>query len=138
MYANSFDQLNRAAYVIIHIVFYNEYLRDDGYFPPLMTQMALDSNSKLARVREAMSRADWPVAIRLAAKFHTLGKHKEAIRRANDALNSPDTYTELGYDLTVVMQAGIDALKDRFSRSWEAVEADATDARRQTEVQDSG
>jgi hypothetical protein len=99
--------------------------------------MALDSNSKLAQVREAMSRADWQLAIRLASKFPTLGKHKEAIRRANDFLNNPGLYTELGYDLTAVMQAGIDALKDRFSRSWEAIKADTEKKPREGERKDS-
>jgi len=84
-----------------------------------------------------MSHADWPLAIRPAAKFPTLGKHKEAIRRANDALNNPDFYTGLGYDLTAVMQAGIDALKNRFSRSWEAVEGDAAEERQHGEGQES-
>ena len=80
-----------------------------------------------------MSRADWSHAIRLASKFPNLGKHKEAIRRANESLNNPDLYAEMGYDLTAVKQAGIEALKDRFSRSWEAVEADAAEESRQGE-----
>ncbi len=83
--------------------------------------MALNSNSKLEKVRVAMRSGDWSQAIRLAAKFPTLGIHKEAIRRANDALNNPEIYTELGYDLNAVMQAGVEALQDRFSQSWAAV-----------------
>ena len=87
--------------------------------------MALDPSTKLARVREAMSDGDWPLAIKLAAKFQSLGDQEEAIRRAKDALNNPEMYTQLGHDLEAVLQAGIAALKTRFSRSWEAAAADA-------------
>ncbi len=83
--------------------------------------MPFDPNTKLAKVREAMINKDWELAIRLAAKLRSLGKHGKAIRRAKDALNNPVLYTELGYDVIAVKSDGIAALKDRFSRSWEAV-----------------
>jgi hypothetical protein len=83
--------------------------------------MALDSNSKLARVREAMMADDWEHAIQLAARFPALGDQSSDIRRANDAMNNPRLYEQLGHDLLEVRRKGIAALKKRFSKSWENV-----------------
>jgi hypothetical protein len=83
--------------------------------------MAFDPNTKTAAVRDAMAKADWDLAIRLAAKLRTLGEHATAIRRAKDAINNPELYVQLGYDLDAVRKEGIAAIKDRFSRSWDAV-----------------
>lgn len=68
-----------------------------------------------------MAKADWDLAIRLAAKLRTLGEHAKAIRRAKDAINNPELYVQLGYDLDAVRKEGIAAIQDRFSRSWDAV-----------------
>jgi hypothetical protein len=84
--------------------------------------MPLDSHSKLARVREAMASNDWERAIRLAARFPTLGEHGAAIRRANDAINNPRLYKQLGHDLEEIRMKAIAALKQRFSKSWQNVE----------------
>jgi hypothetical protein len=83
--------------------------------------MAFDPNTKTAAVRDAMAKGDWDLAIRLAAKLRTLGEHAAAIRRAKDAINNPGMYGQLGYDLDAVRSEGIAAIKDRFSRSWDAV-----------------
>lgn len=81
-----------------------------------------DPKSKLAKVREAMANEDWELAIRLAAKFPSLGEHEAAIHRAKDAASNAHLYAQLGYDLAAIRQQGIEALKERFSRSWDAVE----------------
>ncbi len=83
--------------------------------------MSLDPSTKLARVREAMASGDWELAIRLASKLRSLGKHQQAIDRAKDYLNNPSMYQQLGYDWEEVMAAGVAALKDKFSKSWDAV-----------------
>jgi hypothetical protein len=83
--------------------------------------MAFDPNTKTAAVRDAMARGDWDLAIRLAARLRTLGEHATAIRRAKDAINNPSLYAQLGYDLDAVRGEAIAAIKDRFSRSWDAV-----------------
>jgi hypothetical protein len=84
--------------------------------------MPLDSHSKLARVREAMASNDWKRAIRLAARFPALGEHGPVIRRANDAINNPRLYKQLGHDLEEIRMKAIAALKQRFSKSWQNVE----------------
>ena len=60
--------------------------------------MPFDPDTKLAKVREAMAKNDWPLAIKHAAKFPSLGEYEVAIRRANDALSNPEFYAQLGYD----------------------------------------
>lgn len=85
--------------------------------------MALRSESKLAPVREAMARGDWDTAIRLAAKFPTLGVHSAAIRRASDALNNPSFYEQLGCNIDTLRHDAIESLKERFSKSWDAAQA---------------
>ena len=71
-----------------------------------------------------MAEGDWPRALKLAAKFQRLGEHSTAIRRAAEASMRPDFYTELGWDLEAIQRDGIAALKERFSTSWERVQAD--------------
>jgi len=83
-------------------------------------------DTKLARIREAMSLGDWDSALRLAAKFQRLGEHADAIRRAADSLANPVFYEELGYDLEQLRAEGIDALKARYSASWSRVAAKAS------------
>lgn len=83
--------------------------------------MALDPNTKLAHVRNAMAKDDWERAIKLAAKLRSLGKYQKAIDRAADFLNHPALYEQMGYDHDKTIDEAIAALKEKFSRSWEAV-----------------
>lgn len=76
-------------------------------------------DTKLAKIRQAMRDGDWHLALRLAARYRRLGEHKEAIKRAADALNRPSFYEQLGYDLKQLEAEGIAALKARYSKSWE-------------------
>jgi hypothetical protein len=84
--------------------------------------MPFDSYSKLARIREAMARRDWGRALKLAAQFQELGDEAICIRRANDAINNPRLYEQLGHDLARIRRDGIAALKKRFSKSWKDVQ----------------
>lgn len=84
--------------------------------------MAFAANSKLARIRKAMAADDWELAIRLAAKFPSLGEQAADLRRANDAMNNPQLYRQLGHDLQEIREKGVAALKVRFSKSWQSVE----------------
>jgi hypothetical protein len=77
-------------------------------------------DSKLARVRKAMAEADWEEVLRLVAKFPSLGEYEVAIRRAKEAIVNPKLYRELGYDPDQLVRDGIQAIKDKYSRSWEA------------------
>ena len=83
--------------------------------------MSLDPTTKLAKVREAMADDDWELAIRLAAKLRSLGKYQKAIDRASDFLNHPTVYEQMGYDREKTIEEAVAALKEKFSRSWEAV-----------------
>jgi len=79
---------------------------------------SMRNDTKLARIRQAMQEGDWDVALKLAAKFHRLGEHGEAITRAANAITNPTTYEQLGFDLAKLRADGIAALKDRYSKSW--------------------
>ena len=70
-------------------------------------RLSFESNTKLAKVRDAMARDDWDSAIRLAAKFPSLGQHDEAIQRDKDAISSPELYLQLGYDLEAVRSTAL-------------------------------
>jgi hypothetical protein len=83
--------------------------------------MPLAPDSKLAKIRNAMAGGDWDGAIRMAARFPALGEQATDIRRANDAINNPGLYRQLGHDLEEIRQKGISALKTRFSKSWQSV-----------------
>lgn len=91
--------------------------------------MALQPDTKLAAVRDAMAKRDWDTALHLAAKFPTLGEHGNAIRTASTALKNPIFYHQLGKDIDELRRAGIKAMKERFSKSWDEVES----TRRETE-----
>ncbi|ESX62653.1 hypothetical protein X760_05885 [Mesorhizobium sp. LSHC422A00] len=83
--------------------------------------MSLDPDTKLAQVRKAMADDDWERAIRLTAKLRSLGKYQKAIDRANDFLNHPALYEQMGYDRDKTIEGAVAALKEKFSQSWEAV-----------------
>lgn len=51
---------------------------------------------KIYTLRQLMDSGDWHAAIRSAAKFPRLGKDRDAILRAKDALNNPDFYRQIG------------------------------------------
>ena len=85
--------------------------------------MALDPNTKLAQIRDAMASGDWDSAVCAAAKFKDLGEFGEAIRRGKDAINNPELYKQLGFDLEEVRKEAINALKSKYSNSWKAIEA---------------
>jgi hypothetical protein len=76
-------------------------------------------------VREAMGAGDWDAALRLAGRFQNLGKYAGAIKSARDAINHPAFYVQLGKDVEDLRAQGIQALKERFSKSWEASKPDS-------------
>lgn len=78
-------------------------------------------DTELALIRKAMGDGDWDTALRIAGKFRRLGEHSGAIKRAAQALSNPSFFKELGFDLEDVKAKGIQALKERFSKSWDEV-----------------
>ena len=84
--------------------------------------MALDPTTKLAGVREAMASGDWERAIALASKLRSLGKYQRQIDRAQDFINNPRMYEQMGYDRQRVIDEAVAAIKEKFSKSWQAVQ----------------
>jgi len=72
---------------------------------------------KLDAVLAAMASNDWPLAIRLSAKFPRLGQQKKAIMRANEAIQRPDFQRQLGRIPEELIQAGKVALIERFGNA---------------------
>jgi|WetSurMetagenome_2_1015567.scaffolds.fasta_scaffold378767_2 hypothetical protein len=78
-------------------------------------------DTKLEKIRVAMENNDWDSALKIAASFSRLGKHRDDIKRAAEFTSNPSFYSQIGYDLADIKDKGIKALKERFSRSWESV-----------------
>ena len=72
---------------------------------------------KLDAVLAAMDAGDWPLAIRLAAKFPRLGAEGPAIMRAHEALLRPAFQRQLGRDPAALIAAGNAALERRYANA---------------------
>lgn len=70
--------------------------------------------TKSSILKKYMAAGDWRSALKLAAKFPRLGSHKVSITRANEAMNNPAMYVQMGYDTRQLYRAGIAALKTRY------------------------
>ena len=70
---------------------------------------------KIDILQAHMQAGEWEAAIKLAAKFPRLGKHKKEITRAASAMLSPKTYRSMGKDPNMLVQHGILALKERYA-----------------------
>jgi hypothetical protein len=71
--------------------------------------------SKISILRDLMARAEWIDALRLAARFPSLGAEKEPITRAWAAHSNPGFYRQIGRDPEAVVAAGVEALKRRYA-----------------------
>jgi hypothetical protein len=89
------------------------------------------SDTKLALVRAAMEAGDWESAIQIAGQFHRLGEHADAIRSARDALNNRVFYQQMGKDVDALIEAAIEALKERYSASWISVQTPDPDEKKE-------
>lgn len=70
--------------------------------------------TKISILRDRAAAGDWVGAMRLAARFPSLGAEKEAITRAWDARQSPALYRQLGRDPDALWEEGIRALRRRY------------------------
>jgi hypothetical protein len=68
----------------------------------------------VAKIDLLRAAADWPRALSIAAKFPSLGQHRIAIARAHNAIQSPAFYRAIGQDPAALVQAGIQALQERY------------------------
>jgi hypothetical protein len=70
--------------------------------------------TKLSKLKAAAAQGDWAGALRIAAKFSELGEHEAAIKRAHEASHSAAFYRQIGHDPHACIQAGINALRERY------------------------
>jgi hypothetical protein len=70
--------------------------------------------TKLSQVLAAMDSGDWRKAFSIASKFGDLGTQKEAITRAQSAINNPSFYRQIGRDPDEAIKAGGAAMRERF------------------------
>lgn len=71
--------------------------------------------SKASQVREHMAAGRWAEAIRMAAAFGQLDKHRTAILDARTANTNPRWLQQLGIDPDSAKEAGHAALRERFT-----------------------
>ena len=71
--------------------------------------------TKLSKLKAAMSAQDWPAALRIAARFPRLGEHKEPISRAWAAWSNRAFYEQMGHDVDALVTVGVNALKSRYA-----------------------
>lgn len=72
------------------------------------------TTSKAATVRTHMAAGQWPEAIRLAASFPRLDRHRSAILDARSAYTNPRFLQQIGRDVEAAKDAGRAALLERF------------------------
>lgn len=70
--------------------------------------------TKLDKLKAAAAAGRWDDALAIAAKFPRLGEHAAAIKRAHEALHSPGFFRQIGRDPDMLVQIGIDALRERY------------------------
>jgi hypothetical protein len=71
--------------------------------------------TKLSVVKKQMALNNWQEAIRLAAKFPQLGKHRSAILDANLAYTNPRFMMQIKKDLNALKNDGKLALLEKYS-----------------------
>ena len=70
---------------------------------------------KIDVLRKLMQNNEWHKAIKFAAKFPRLDKHKDRILAASSALLSPGFYISIGKNPELIIQDGIAALKEKYN-----------------------
>jgi hypothetical protein len=70
--------------------------------------------TKLSQLMAMIEAGDWIAAIKFAAKFPDLGKERDSILRAKDAIHNPDFYRQIKKDPESLIEAGKDALRRRY------------------------
>ncbi len=70
--------------------------------------------TKLSVLRSTFAAGDHVGALRIAAKFPRLGEHAVAITKAWAAYRNPQFYREIGHDPATLIEAGVDALREKY------------------------
>lgn len=66
--------------------------------------------SKIELLRELIRNNEIKKAVAFASKFQRLGKNRDVILRANTAYNNPRFLMQLGYDVEICKQLGVNAI----------------------------
>jgi hypothetical protein len=72
--------------------------------------------TKLSQLMAMIEAGDWLAAIKFAAKFPDLGKERDFILRAKDAINNPDFYRQIKRDPAALIKEGKAALVRKYCR----------------------
>lgn len=73
--------------------------------------------TKISKVRAAMSSGDWQKAFSIASKFGRLGDGRDAILRAQSATINPGFYRQLNRDISGIIEDGKKAMVSRFGKA---------------------
>lgn len=76
--------------------------------------MTTQPRSKASVVREHMAAGQWQEAMRIAARFPRLDRHRAAILDAHGAYTNPRFFAQIGRDIEALKAAGCAALVERF------------------------
>ena len=76
--------------------------------------------TKLSRLLVMMDSGEWSAAIKFAAKFPDLGRERDSILRAKDALHNPDFYRQIKKDPDLLIEEGIAGLRRRYPQFHQA------------------
>jgi hypothetical protein len=71
--------------------------------------------TKLSVLKSHIAAQDFRAAILLAAKFQDLGEQRGAILSAREAYLRPDFQRQIGRDPSILIAAGVAAIKDRYN-----------------------
>ncbi len=77
----------------------------------------MPSDSIIPTLKKAWASGDRVGALKIAAKFKTLGPDHDAITMAWQAHRTPDFYRSVGKDPDVIIAAGLAALDKRYDLS---------------------
>lgn len=67
------------------------------------------------QLRAHWAAGDYRKALKLAASWPRLGKHKNAIQQGWAAASNPRIYAEMGKDVDALVAKGLDAIQDRYT-----------------------
>jgi ADP-dependent phosphofructokinase/glucokinase len=72
--------------------------------------------TKLKKLVDHMNACEWEEALRLASTFSELGKQKNLIMKAAQAVKNPRFSKQIGVDVELAIKDGIEALKEKYEK----------------------
>ena len=73
---------------------------------------------KIDILSRLMKAGSWEKAIKYAARFPRLDKHRDDILTASSAILNPGFYKQIGKDPAALVDAAVIALKDRYPKHF--------------------